>query len=93
MDCCKKMFIETKKLETQTNNMGNEQVNNNKTTIDNKTMQTQTNNIGNEHDRRNQFVLFANKCSTCNFSTFDITCFNHQKIVYKPTHTNNKKLQ
>ncbi len=62
MDCCRKMFIKTKKLETQINNMGNEQVDNNNTTIDNKTMQTQTNNTRNEHGRWNQLILFVNKC-------------------------------
>jgi hypothetical protein len=56
------MFIKTKKLETQINNMGNEQVDNNNTTIDNKTMQTQTNNTRNEHGRWNQLILFVNKC-------------------------------
>jgi hypothetical protein len=56
------MFTKTKKVKTQTNNMGNEKVDNNETMIDNKTMQTQTNNIGNEHDRRNQLILFVSKC-------------------------------
>ncbi len=55
--------------------MGNEQVDNKKTTT-NKTMQTQTNNAGNEHDRSRKFVFFASKYLVCNFSTFDTTCVN-----------------
>jgi hypothetical protein len=73
--------------------MGNEKVDNNETMIDNKTMQTQTNNIGNEHDRRNQLILFVSKCWTCNFSTFDMRCVNHQKIVYKHAPKKKKKPQ
>jgi hypothetical protein len=41
MDCCKKIFIETKKIENSNNNEGNEQVKNKKATINNKTMQSQ----------------------------------------------------
>ncbi len=40
VDCCKKIFTETKKIGNP-NNKGNEQVKNKKTTINNKIMQTQ----------------------------------------------------
>jgi hypothetical protein len=56
--------------------MGNEQVDNKKTTTNNKTTQTQTKNAGNEHDRSSKFVFFASKYLVCNFSTFDTTCVN-----------------
>jgi len=41
MDCCKKIFTETKKIKNSNNNEGNEQVKNKKATINNNTMQTQ----------------------------------------------------
>jgi len=56
--------------------MGNEQIENKKTTTKNKTMQTQTNNVGNEHNKNNKHVLLASKYLVCNFSTFDTTCVN-----------------
>jgi len=64
------MFIETKKLETQTNNIRNEQVYNNKTTTNNKKLQTQTNNARYEHNKRNRPIFFVSKYLVCNFSTF-----------------------
>jgi hypothetical protein len=38
VDCCKKMFKETKKIENLNNNEGNEQVEYKKTSTNNKTM-------------------------------------------------------
>jgi hypothetical protein len=41
VDCCQKMFKETKKIRNPKNNKGNDQVENKKTTTKKKTMQTQ----------------------------------------------------
>jgi hypothetical protein len=57
-----------------------QQVKNNKITTNNETTQPQINNMGNGHDKSSKPVLFASKYSMCNFSTFDTTHVNCQKI-------------
>jgi hypothetical protein len=75
VDCCKKMFTETKQ-KTQTSK---------KEQVENKNNKEQKNANPNkqckkwEHDRSNKPILFVNKYSMCNFSTFDTTCVNHQQ--------------
>jgi hypothetical protein len=62
VDCCKEVFIETKKIETQTtseNRTSREQEDNNKK----KTTQTKINNTRNEHNtsgllQRNVYKFF-----------------------------------
>jgi hypothetical protein len=73
------VFTKTKTKWKSKEQVGIEQVENEKTTIKNRIMQTKTNNTGNEHDKNNNLVLFVNKYLVCNFSTFDTTCVNCQK--------------
>ncbi len=93
VDCCKDVFIETKKRKPK-QQMGIKQVKNKKTLTKNITMQTKTNNARNEHDRSSKLVLFGNKYLVSNFSTFGTICVNCQKQYrnkYPPTYI--KKLQ
>ncbi len=72
IDCCKNIFIKTKKI----GNLNNKWEMNKQRQEDNDKEQ---NNTRNEHDRNSKLVFFVSKYWVCNFSTFDTTCVNRKK--------------
>jgi hypothetical protein len=63
VDCCKEVFMETKKRKPK-QQVGIEEIKNKKTTTKNKTTQTKINNVRNEHNTSG--LLQRNVCNLKN---------------------------